>query len=134
MIGYTPVERDIRARAAAADPRARLFPDLHKLLDVVQVTPGLPRWSVSHDQAAFFFAGLPADDVPQAFKDAETVLAYAFGAVFATRKPEPVGSTRHFIRTAELASGLTLELVALAETVNEADYREDAPVREPVAA
>jgi hypothetical protein len=115
--------------AAPAGTRrdARLYQDLHGILGIVQVTPGLPRWSVCEDLAAFFFAGLPADDVPQAFRDAETVLAYAFGAVFETRRPEPVGSTRHFIRTAELPSGLKVELVALAGTVNEADYREDAP-------
>ncbi len=106
---------------------ARLYQDLHGILGIVQITPGLPRWSVCEDLAAFFFAGLPADEVPQALRDAETVLAYAFGAVFRNRKPDPIGSTRHFIRTAKLASGLKVELVALAETVNEADYREDAP-------
>ena len=125
MIGYTPVELDIRHRTPE-DPRARLFRDLRKVLDIIQVTPGLPRWSVCEDLAAFFFAGLPADEAPQAFKDAETVLAYAFGVTFKTRKPKPVGSTVHFIRTAELPSGLTVELVALAEHINEADYREDA--------
>ena len=117
------------ARAPAGTMRdARLYRDLHGILGIVQVTPGLPRWSVCEDLAAFFFAGLPADEVPQAFRDAETVLGYAFGVTFRNRKPEPVGSTAHFIRTAELPSGLTLELVALAEHINEADYREDAPV------
>ena len=36
---------------------------------------------------------------------------------FAARWPKPVGSTRHFILTATLASGLKVELVALAEHV-----------------
>jgi hypothetical protein len=106
---------------------ARLYRDLHGILGLVQVTPGLPRWSICEDLAAFFFAGLPAEEVPQSLRDAETVLSYATGATFETRKPDPIGSTRHFIRTAELPSGLRLELVALAETVNEADYREDVP-------
>lgn len=116
--------------AAGTGRDARLYRDLNGILGIIQVTPWLPRWSISEDQAAFFFAGLPADEAAQAVRDAETILGYALGARFTDRFPRPVGSTRHHIRTARLASGLTVELVALAEHMDSPDAREDAPVRE----
>jgi hypothetical protein len=100
---------------APPDLRDDLFADLHKILGLIQVTPGLPRWSLSKDSVAFFFAGLAADEAGQAVRDAETVLAYAFGAVFEDRWPKPIGSMRHRVRTAELPSGLKVELVVPAE-------------------
>ena len=67
------------------------------------------------DLGVVFFAGLEPPEAAERLADTETVLAYAFGVTFTDRWPVPVGSTRHHIRTAVLQSGLTVDLVALAE-------------------
>jgi hypothetical protein len=97
--------------------------DAHRILTVAEGV--LPFPQLSRDRATFYFVGLPADEAPQAVRDAQTVLGYGLNAAFIPRRTR-LGSSSHYILTAVLASGMKVELVALAEHVSD----EDSPVRE----
>ena len=87
------------------------------ILNIAEAS-GLPFPKISEDRAVFYFVGAKdADEARRGILNAETVLSDALNTGFATRYPEPVGSTRHVVRTAKLPSGLKVELVALAEHV-----------------
>ena len=87
------------------------------ILNIAEAS-GLPFPKISEDRAVFYFvAAQSAGEAQQGMRYAETVLSDALNTGFAARWPKPVGSTRHFILTATLASGLKVELVALAEHV-----------------
>lgn len=109
------------------------FRDVRRILDVTEVTPGLPLPRVAPDRVTFFFVGIThRAEARQAMADAETILRYALLAPFAPRRTE-TGSLRHYILTALLPSGLEVDLVAMGEHFDgeDADMRE---ARELVAA
>ena len=95
--------------------------DAHHILVLAEGV--LPFPNLSRDRATFYFVGLPASESPQAIRDAETVLSYGLGIPFIPRRTK-LGSASHYILTAELASGMKVELVALGEHIKD----EDAPV------
>jgi hypothetical protein len=101
------------------------FRDVHLLLDVTQVTPGLPLPSVSKDVAAFHYTAITHDrDAAEAVADAETVLSYALKVNFEPRRPDPVGSARYYILSAYMPSGLRVDIVAAAQVFDAAPARE----------
>lgn len=115
------------ATAVTADSRAARYRDAHRILDIAAL--GLPFPAVSQRGATFFFTGAPdAATARRDMRDAEAVLAYALKVTFRDHRPEPIGSTRHLIRKAELPSGMVVELAALAEHIDGQD------ARKPVAA
>jgi hypothetical protein len=127
MIGYTPVEDDIRRRAAGADPDARRYADVHRILHAAEVTPGIPFPHTDGDRAVFFFVGITdPDEAAEALLAAETVLGYALRTSFEPRWTE-AHDVRHYILTATLPSGLKVDLVARAQYTGGQDTREDAP-------
>ena len=100
--------------------RAARFGDAHHILDVAAL--GLPFPALSQRAATFFFTAAPdAATASRDMRDAEAVLAYTFGVTFKDHWPKPIGSTRHFIRRAELPSGMLIELAALAEHIDGQD-------------
>ena len=102
---------------AAPEVTAAVYHDAKRLIDITQAS-GLPFPKISEDRAVFYFvAAQSAGEAQQGMRYAETVLSDALNTGFSTRHPEPVGSTRHVVRTAKLPSGLKVELVALAEHV-----------------
>jgi hypothetical protein len=103
------------------------FRDVRRILDITEVTPGLPLPSISRDRAVFFFVGAAhAEDAREAVRLAETILRSALLAVFYPRRTQ-AGSTRHYILTALLPSGLTVDIVALAEHIDGPEARETKP-------
>ena len=93
---------------------AKWFADVRRLLDIVEVTPGLPLPSIARDAATFFFTGITHhDEAASAVACAETILRSAFLVNFAPRVTEAHG-VRHDILTAILPSGLMVDLVTLA--------------------
>lgn len=91
------------------------FRDVRAILALVETTPGLPLPSISRDRAVFFFVGITHPvDARQALYRAETILRSGLLAAFYPRRTQ-AGSTRHYILTAVLPSGLMVDLVALAE-------------------
>jgi hypothetical protein len=98
------------------------FRDVHRLLDVTQVTPGLPLPSVSKDLAAFNYTSITHDrDAAQAVADAETVLSYALRVNFEPRRPDPVGTATYYILSAYMPSGLRVDIVARARVFDGQD-------------
>jgi hypothetical protein len=90
------------------------FADIRRLLDIIEVTPGLPLPYISKDRATFFYTGIThPDEATSAVRCAETILRSAFMTNFAPRVTEAHG-VRHDILTAVLPSGLTVDLVTLA--------------------
>ena len=90
------------------------FADIRRLLDVIEITPGLPLPYISKDRAVFFYTGITHPvEATAAARQAETILRSAFLAEFAPRVTEAHG-VRHEILTAVLPSGLTVDLVTLA--------------------
>jgi hypothetical protein len=99
---------------------AAWFADVRRIIDITEVTPGLPLPRIAPDRAVYFFIAIthPAD-AQAAIRDAETILGYALDASFVTRRTR-AGSTEHHILTAILRSGLQVDLVALAEQIDAA--------------
>jgi hypothetical protein len=101
------------------------FRDVHRLLDVTQVTPGLPLPSVSKDVAAFHYTSIThAQDAAEAVTLAETVLSYALKVHFEPRRPDPVGTAAYYILSAYMGSGLRVDIVARAQVFDAAPARE----------
>lgn len=119
---YSPHEWALRARA---HPDAARFLDASRVLSVAAHTPGSPFPAISRREAAFYFVGInDAEEVRTEVKDTETILSCALHLTFETRWTQ-AGSSRHRIRTAELPSGMKVELVALAEHFDGLGERED---------
>ena len=134
MIGYTPVELEIRRTAAGANPDAARYADAHRVMDVAQATPGIPFPSISRGGETFFFVGITdPDEGAEAVQDAKVVLAYALKAVFKPRQTV-AHNVRHDILTAELPSGLFVDLVGRAQYTGGQDAPQDAPELAAVAA
>lgn len=133
MEGFTPAEQDIRREAAGADPDAGRYADAHRIMHLAQEVPGIPFPSICRDRATFFFTALPDDEAAEAIRTAGTILGYALGVTFEPRRTEAHG-VRHDILTAELGSGLKVDLAARAQYAGGQDAREDAPQLVTVAA
>jgi hypothetical protein len=137
MQGHTPVELDLRAaraKAAGADPDAARYADAHRILDVAEVTPGMPFPNISRDRAVLFYVGIEdPDEAGQAIRDAREILGYALKAEFYPRQTVAY-DVRHDILTATLQSGLKVDLVARAQYTGGQDAPQDAPELAAVAA
>ena len=104
MQGQTPPEH------------AGWFRDARRLLDITEVTPGLPLPSIGSAVAAFNFTHIThAKDAAEAVALAETVLGYALHAEFARKETPRVGSAEHYVLEAFMPSGLRVAIVAKAE-------------------
>ena len=92
------------------------FEDAHNLLTIAQGTPGLPQPAISSTSASFNYTHIThAKDAREAVAWAETILSYAFRVDFQRNDPPQIGSSRHYMLTAYLPSGLPLSIVAKAE-------------------
>jgi len=127
MQGFTPVEEDIRRKAAAADPDARRYADAHRIMHISEVTPGIPFPHIDRDRAVLFYVGITdPDEAAGEIRTAQQILEYAFGVSFKPRQTV-AHDMRHDILTAELASGMKIDLVARAQYIG----GKDAPVAAP---
>jgi hypothetical protein len=134
MIRYTPAGEDVRRKAAGADPDAMRYADAHRVMTIAQATPGIPFPCISRERATIFFVGITdPDEADEAVQDAKVVLAYALKAVFKPRQTV-AHNVRHDILTAELPSGLFVDLVGRAQYTGGQDARADAPVLTAAAA
>jgi hypothetical protein len=111
------------------DPTAHpgRFADARRILDIAEVTPGLPFPSVCATIAAFNFTQIThAQDAAEAVAMAETILSYALDATFSRKDIAPIGSSEHWAIAAFLPSGLEVDIVAKAQHMREAgqDKRE----------
>ena len=107
--------------------RGGVFRDARRILGIAEVTPGLPFPSISKDRAVFFYTGCGGRrEAARAAADAREILGSALPAEF---RPRMVlaGSTRHYILTALLPSGLKVEIVALAGHIDGQPARQDTP-------
>ena len=69
---------------------ARWFSDVRKILDVVEVTPGLPLPRINGERAAFHYNGIThARDTAEAVATTETILSYALCVTFVRRTALP---------------------------------------------
>lgn len=101
------------------------FRDVHAILKVTESTPGLPLPRIAPDRATFFFVGIThRTEARQAIAEAETILRSALLAAFFPRRTQ-IGTSRHYILTAVLPSGLMVDLVAMAEHFDSPE--QDAP-------
>jgi hypothetical protein len=133
MDGYTPVELDIRRKAAGADPDAMRYADAHRIMHVSEITPGIPFPHIDHDRAVFFYVGITdPDEAAREIRTAEQVLAYTFGVSFKPRQTV-AHDVRHDILTAVLPSGLHVDLVARAQYIGIKDVSGNAPQLASVA-
>lgn len=98
------------------------FRDVHRILDVTEVTTGLPLPQIGSTLAAFNFTDIThAQDAAKAIVKAETVLAYHLGLEFEKRDTPRIGSAGHYILSAYMRSGLRVDLVAKAGIFDEQD-------------
>lgn len=94
---------------------AAWFADVRRLIDITEVTPGLPLPSVGSTLAAFNFTHIThARDAAEAVALAETVLSYALGADFRPKDMPRIGSSAHYVLEAYMPSGLRVDIVARA--------------------
>ena len=92
------------------------FRDVHRVLEVVEVTPGLPVPNISSERAAFRFTGIThARDAAEAVACAETILSYALHLTFVRREALAGDDTMRYILEAFMPSGLAVDIVAKAE-------------------
>jgi len=129
MHGLTEHEQDLREHLHPDAPR---ITDAQHILEIARTT-GLPFPSVSRDQAVFFFTGLrDRTEARAAVHRAEAALRFALVAKFKPRPDRSAGSTKHYILSAELPSGLRVDIVAMAEHFDSPE-REDERSDERVA-
>jgi len=127
MIGYTPVEEDLRARRAAesaapATGRAARYADAHKLLNLAERTPGLPFPRITEDCATFHFI---LDDAARArvgLRLAELNLTILLRTDFTPRRVAGPDGAYHVLG-AVLPSGMRVDLTALAVHIDGKDGR-----------
>jgi hypothetical protein len=118
MIGYTPVELDIRqaAEAAAEDPRAGWFRDVRRVLGIVERHSSLPLPHAGPDAITFYLdTAYRSPGAPRILADAERLLAGGLGVTFT---PEMLpAAPSWFILAATLESGLKVNIRAWAADV-----------------
>ena len=92
------------------------FRDIRRILEIVEVTPGLPIPNISKDRAAFRFTGIThAADAAEAVATAETILSYALHLTFVRADALAGDDTMRYIIEAPMPSGLAVDIVAKAE-------------------
>lgn len=114
---------------------AAWFADVRRILDIAEVTPGIPLPFISSDRVSFYFTAIThADDAAEAVSAAETILGYALGVTFDPPEPTEGAGIPHRAIKAYLPSGLLVALVAKAEHANPESYvaRRVAAIREAV--
>jgi hypothetical protein len=106
------------------------FDDVRRIIDIAEVTPGLPIPHISSDRVTYFYTGIThPTEALQAVREAETILRSAFLVAFYPRHTI-AHDVRHDILTAVLPSGLMVDLVTLARHSGV----QDTPVSQPEAA
>lgn len=92
------------------------FRDVRRVLDVTEVTPGLPLPFVSSDRATFYFTNIVhAGDAAEAVAAARTILSYALRVTFIIRMAVAGDDTGRMVFEALMPSGLAVDIVAKAE-------------------
>jgi len=114
------------AEAATSDPDAARYDDAHRVMAVAQATPGIPFPHIDRNRATLWFLAITdPDEAEQAVQDAAVILGYAFRVRFEPRQTVGYG-VKHDILTAELRSGLFVDLVARAQYTGGQDAPQDA--------
>ena len=109
------------------------FADARRILDIAEVTPGLPFPSICATIASFNYTQVThAQDAAEAVAMAETILSYALKLTFEPADIAPIGSSDHYVLEAYLPSGLKVAIVAKAQHMREAG--QDRSERKLVAA
>jgi hypothetical protein len=118
-----------------ADSRpARLHDRIH-LLGLAMKFPCLADPSASPYLIAFRYTDeTDAEAAAESVRTAEGILSRQLGVTFGGNYPHPIGSSAHYQRTARLASGLHVFIVARAEVGPLIEAREDVGAKVPVAA
>ena len=99
----------------AAPAVSGVFRDARRILEVAEVTPGLPFPSVCSTLAAFNYTAIThAREAREAVAMAETILSYALKVEFGPRDVPRIGSSAHYILSAYMPSGLRVDIVAKA--------------------
>lgn len=90
--------------------------DIHRIIDIAEVTPGLPIPSTCATRAVFDYRSIThAKDAAEAVATAETILSYALHLTFVRREALAGDATVRYILEAFTASGLAVDIVARAE-------------------
>src|SRR5882724_600199 len=92
------------------------FRDVRRVLEVTEVTPGLPLPSTSSERATFRFTAIThARDAAEAVAAAETILSYALMLTFERDDAIAGDDTMRYILRGFMPSGLAVDIVAKAE-------------------
>ena len=90
--------------------------DVRRIIDIAEVTPGLPIPSTSATRAVFDYRSIThATDTAEAVATAETILSYALHLTFVRREALAGDDTVRYILEAFTPSGLAVDIVARAE-------------------
>ena len=99
----------------STNEHAGWFRDVRRILDVAEVTPGLPLPRIYATRAAFHYNGITHhEDAAEAVALAKTILSYALDVTFVRREATAGDDTPRYILTAFMASGLAVDIVARA--------------------
>ncbi len=99
-----------------ANEHAGWFRDVRRIIDITEVTPGLPLPRISGERAAFHYNGIThAKDAAESVAMAETILSYALRLTFEPRTALAGDDTERYILEAFMPSGLAVDIVAKAE-------------------
>lgn len=128
MTGNIPAGEDVRREAGRADPDAARYADAHRVMTICQATPGIPFPLISRDRATLFFLGITdPDEAEEAVQDAAAIFGYALALRVRFEPRTTVGyGVRHDILTAELKSGMFVDLVTRAQYTGGQDTPQDA--------
>lgn len=119
--------------AVTAEAHVTWFADARRILDVTEVTPGLPLPRISPARASFDYRHVVrAEDAREAVTRAAAILGCAFGTGFAERTETGGDGTPRYLLEALLPSGLTL--VIISRLAHAAGQDTPGRTREPVAA
>ena len=112
----------------APPPHATWFDDAHDVIDVTRRSPGLPIPTISPARATFDYRHIVhADAARESVACAVTILAAAFGTMFASRAEMAGDDTPRYLLVALLPSGLTVVIISRVEyDLDAAADREDA--------
>lgn len=92
------------------------FADARRVIDVAEVTPGLPLPAIGSTTAAFNYTGIAhPEDAAEAVAAAETILSYALDVTFEYKDTPRIGSAAHYVLAGFMKSGLEVDIVAKAE-------------------
>ena len=111
-----------------APPHPTWFADARRIIDITEVTPGLPIPTISPARATYDYRYLThAVAAREAVASAQFTLHRELGAVFTPRLELAGDRTPRYLLEALLPSGLTLVIISRAEHVADQDDHEDAP-------